>query len=115
MEKSYPFIDDMDAVMERLGGDEAALDRLLGKFLAAYRDSAAKIDELARSGNLDEARRIAHSAKGAAANLGLAGIRRAAADIERSLASGNAERVALERAALDRELARVASELTAPA
>lgn len=62
--------------------------RLLGKFMNAEKDSAAKIEQALRDGDLDAARQLVHSTKGVAANLGARALAAVALDLETALKAG---------------------------
>ena len=65
------FIENIDEVMERLGGNELLLIRLLLKFRTTYINSRKNFSLLMEENNIEEAYRIVHSLKGVAANLGI--------------------------------------------
>ena len=70
IQKCY-FIEHFDEVMERLGGNEQMLIRLLQKFRTTYIQSRTTFTELIEGGIIEEAYRMVHSLKGVSANLGL--------------------------------------------
>ncbi|MGE5470769.1 MAG: PAS domain-containing protein [Bacteroidota bacterium] len=59
--------------------------RLLGKFIGSHGDDFASIRHELAAGNATEARRLAHSLKGAAGTLGATGVQRAAAALEAAI------------------------------
>ncbi len=79
---------DTTAVMRRLGGDVAFYRRLLASFARDYAGLAERIDELLARGERDAARRLVHSFRGVAANLGATALAGAAAALEDALAAG---------------------------
>lgn len=62
--------------------------RLLGKFMESERDSATKVEQAIKSGDLDAARQQVHSTKGVAANLGAKALVAAAMELEMALKAG---------------------------
>ncbi|HOC28119.1 MAG TPA: Hpt domain-containing protein [Treponemataceae bacterium] len=85
---AYPFIENLDEVLERLGGNEALLMKLLGKFGTAYRESGAELIRLLREGQREEAYRLVHSIKGVSSNLGIGALYRSAIELEQKMKSG---------------------------
>jgi two-component system sensor histidine kinase/response regulator len=71
----------LQAVRGRLG----SYCRLLGKFAGNHRDDFAQIRRELAADNRNEARRLAHSLKGAAGTLGAETIRQAAAELEAAI------------------------------
>jgi len=82
MQTSYVFIEDLGGVMERLGGNEALLQRLLVKFHDTYGRSAETLHGLLESADREEAYRLVHSIKGVSANLGIGRVYRSAIVLE---------------------------------
>lgn len=82
MIESYPFMEDPAAVLDRLGGNEAFLHRLLGKFLVSYRDTRAELTRLLHEGQYGEAYRLVHSVKGVSSNLGMGNLYRLSVSLE---------------------------------
>ncbi|HZX30092.1 MAG TPA: PAS domain S-box protein, partial [Rhodocyclaceae bacterium] len=68
--------------MKTMRGRADSYRRLLRKFAAGCPASLAAIRLALEAGDNDEARRLAHSMKGAAGNLGATGVQAAAADLE---------------------------------
>jgi HPt (histidine-containing phosphotransfer) domain-containing protein len=82
MKEQYLFIEDLSGVMERLGGNEILLNRLLVKFRDTYRDSRPKLNLLLETTEKEEAYRLVHSIKGVSANLGIGKLYRLAILLE---------------------------------
>jgi len=82
MNAPYLFIEDMHEVLERLGGNEALLERLLVKFHDTYGNSTQNLHLLLESSDLEEAYRLVHSIKGVSANLGIGKVYRSAIVLE---------------------------------
>ncbi len=97
-------IDDREAVLRRLGGSEAMLERLLTKFRDSYAESGILLDSLMLEGKAEEAHRLVHSIKGVSANLGMGELSRACLALEGAMIRG--EETSSPRAAFERELTR---------
>lgn len=82
MKKIHQIIEDTQGVMERLGGNEALLDRLLAKFRETYKDTHSTLLCLLSESKKDEAYRIVHSIKGVSANLGIETLYMRATELE---------------------------------
>lgn len=68
--------------MERLGGNEALLQRLLVKFHDTYENTAEILQTLLERAEREEAYRLVHSIKGVSANLGIGKVYRSASILE---------------------------------
>ena len=79
---------DVEECLERLGGDEPLFRELLAYFSSNYSQVAQTIRDLLAAGSRTDAIRLAHSVKGAAGNLSIAGVQQAAARVELGLSSG---------------------------
>jgi HPt (histidine-containing phosphotransfer) domain-containing protein len=79
-DRSLPL--DRAEALERIGGDEAFLDELLGLYDEEYAAKSAAIAAALETGDLDQVRSLGHGLKGASANLSLPGLREAAQSIE---------------------------------
>jgi two-component system sensor histidine kinase/response regulator len=79
--------------LRTLSGNVAAYTRLLRRFATDHASDIARLRSLLRervsAGYADEARRIAHTLKGAAGNLGASTVQRLAAELEAALKEGN--------------------------
>lgn len=111
MEKERGYIEGYAEVMERLGGSEALLDRLLIKFRDSYGNSRADFDSCLSTGKLDDAYRIVHSIKGVSANLGLGEVWRTAIILEARLREGEYTLIDGEREAFFLALEKAASAI----
>ncbi|HSG23692.1 MAG TPA: PAS domain-containing protein [Azonexus sp.] len=95
--------------------------RLLGKFSSNHVDDFALIDTLLAAGQYDEARRLAHSLKGAASTLGAVAIQASASALEAAIKAGQAaeiiapltEQTATAYAALRRQMAMTPNSIGA--
>ena len=81
---------DVQAGLALTGNDVARYLRLLARFAEHYANGVAPLRESLATGAAADARRHAHSIKGAAASLGLTGIRDRAAAVEAAIAGGTA-------------------------
>ncbi len=79
--------------LQSVRGRLASYCRLLGKFSGNHVDDFARIRQELTDGNPNEARRLAHSLKGAAGTLGASDVRQTAAELEAAIRdlSGNIE------------------------
>jgi len=101
-----------------LNGNVAAYTRLLRRFATDHGSDISRLRALPRerpsAGYQDEARRIAHTLKGAAGNLGATTVQRLAAELEAMLKQGvDAARIEALAAAMDAELQRLTAEILA--
>ncbi len=79
---------DADTGRQRLGGNEEAYIRLVRQFISHYRDNLSELPALLAADNLDGARMLAHSVKGAAGSIGAERIRKHAEQLEATLRAG---------------------------
>ena len=77
---------DLDDALPRVGGNLGLYKRLLGRFVEGNHLESL-VDALV-SGDIEEAKRQAHSLKGVSANLSLAKIRTITVDLEQLLKDG---------------------------
>jgi PAS domain S-box-containing protein len=83
---------DLDAALERVGGNRALLETLLLNFSAQFGQAADEMDALIRADRKDEAAARAHQIGGSAGNLGAAALHAAAERLERALRKKTAPR-----------------------
>lgn len=81
---------DVAACLDRMGGDIKLLHQLLARFSSNYGQAAQNIRDCLSIGSRTDAIRLAHTVKGVAGNLGIAGVQQASAHVEYAL-SGEAE------------------------
>ena len=62
--------------------------KLLQKFIETERDSSAKVEQALKNGDMETARQLVHSTKGAAANLGAKALATAALELEMAIKAG---------------------------
>lgn len=62
--------------------------KLLAKFIETERDTPSKVAQALKSGNMEEARNLVRSTKGAAANLGAKALAAAALELEMAVKAG---------------------------
>ncbi|HET8817529.1 MAG TPA: response regulator [Pseudidiomarina sp.] len=93
---TYPRHADIDfqAALERLQHNTSLYRTLIDRLVEDYGDAPQKIVDFLAKGQHDEARRFFHSLKGAAGNLGLIRLEKAASELERHTKAGNYEYVA---------------------
>ncbi|WP_428561041.1 MAG: response regulator [Solidesulfovibrio sp. DCME] len=80
---------DAAKALARLGGNERLLHSVAAEFARDYAGSATEILGLARSGDMESARRLAHTVKGVAGNIAADVLAVAARDLEAALGAGN--------------------------
>ena len=79
---------DRASALQRLGGNQALLDRLLARFVNDHSDAAQQIIAAIESGDSPRAAREAHTLKGVAANLGAVLLASTAGAVEATLRQG---------------------------
>ena len=84
---------DIDAVLERVAGNEELLARLLGKFHDGYADALQRIRVLLQKDDRQEAMMQAHALAGSAANMGAMEVSAAASALEHEVRYGDAESI----------------------
>jgi PAS domain S-box-containing protein len=80
---------DIQAGLRSIGGRKASYRKLVRKYLSVHADDLAALRRALAGGARNEARRLSHSLKGAAAILGATGVQGAAADLELAIAEGS--------------------------
>lgn len=113
MRKKFNFIEQFDEVMERLGGNEQMLIRLLQKFQTTYVNSRESFLNLMEDGNIEEAYRLVHSIKGVSANLGIDRVYKSATALEHTMKLQKYEEMQTEQGVLFDELETVLDQITA--
>ena len=76
---------DIHSALQRLRGNRKALKRLLRIFAGNHGDSARRIRQALESDDTEEARRLAHSLKGAAGNISATDLFRASSRLDETL------------------------------
>jgi HPt (histidine-containing phosphotransfer) domain-containing protein len=79
---------DIDQLNTRLGNNAAIVEKILGIFTAQYGNQDAVFDSAVSSGNTEEIYHLAHSLKGALANMCADDDAAAAAEIESAARGG---------------------------
>lgn len=100
---------DIPVALKRVNGKSSLLRKLIISFEETYGAVAEDLRQLIGRGQIDEARRLAHSLKGVAGSLELAAVHKMAADIERKLAAQNLEDISAWITALAQEIAPAAA------
>lgn len=75
----------LDKALQRMRGRQAMLERLLASFSNSHADSPNDLEQFIQNGDLENAQRLAHQMKGAAANVGAERLSETAATIEMAL------------------------------
>ncbi|NEX22830.1 PAS domain S-box protein [Thiorhodococcus mannitoliphagus] len=102
----------VDVGLRNLGGNEALYRRLLKKFIETHAQDMQRSRELLSVGERDQAQRLLHDLKGAAATLGLDKVHDQAADLEAAVANELSDQdVAQKQALLTSNIAEVISAL----
>ena len=102
---------DFAGALRRLRGNRDLLLRLLGELVRQWRDGAQRIREQLAHAQREEARRTAHTLRGAAANLGVDELAAAAGALEKTLVSPDDPGTAAAVAHLDLTLGVVCATL----
>ena len=79
---------DKDGALQRLGGDEELLNELVKLFSENIPQQIAKLGEAIKIADMELARQIAHSVKGAAANVGAVTVQHGALQAESAAREG---------------------------
>jgi two-component system sensor histidine kinase/response regulator len=95
---------DLSSGLSRVGGNQRLYVKLLSKFRRGHQDAAQEIGAAFRSGDMDTAGRLAHTAKGVSGNLGAEGLYLVAAELEKAIKEG--------RENIDHPLADFSAHLT---
>jgi len=106
---------DLAAALERVMGERALLQRVLGRFASDYREVGARLRAALAAQDAALAQRIAHTVKGASAMIDAGQMRQRALVLELALKEGNEDDAGLAALvdALDAELARVLRQVEA--
>ncbi|KNC67644.1 hypothetical protein AC626_09420 [Pseudoalteromonas rubra] len=86
---------DVERAIKRLGGNDKAFWSIIKKFARNQIEETINLNQALVIGDLEHAERIAHSLKGASANLCMDDLSKRAAEIEKAIGSG--EQVELEQ------------------
>src|SRR4030066_524879 len=84
---------DKDGALQRLGGDEELLVELVKLFSENIPQQIDKLGEAIKSADMELARQIAHSVKGAAANVGAVTVQHGALQAESAAREGELEKL----------------------
>lgn len=87
--ENIPAFVDKEGVLDRLGGNIALFFKLLYRMREEYTDVAIKIKNLLDADDKQGAKFLAHTIKGAAANMGIKKLQEAAGELEKSLLEEN--------------------------
>ncbi len=86
---------DLNWGLERIGGNRSLFLKLLDEFVANHRDTIQKIRMLLAKGQSDDARRVLHTLKGVAGNIGARTLQQEAEKLEQVLVEKEAVEVRL--------------------
>jgi PAS domain S-box-containing protein len=89
---SLPGID-VEAGITRLAGNRALYTKLFMRFCREHRDAVDAIKTAVASGDMEGARRMAHTLKGTSGNLAAFGVHQAAAAVEKALGEDRGPRL----------------------
>jgi two-component system sensor histidine kinase/response regulator len=104
---------DLHEGLNRVGGNEQLYRKLLIKLRDDYAGAESEIRAALREGEIQEARRLAHSIKGVAGNVGAKPLQLAAADLESAVKNGAGGATMDKLSAFGQTLAQTASALEA--
>ncbi len=102
---------DINAALDRVEGDRALLDELLGLLAEECQKTIKGIREAFNSRDARLLERLAHTVKGSAANLGANDVSKAASALEKKARAGDLGNTVEQIAALEREVERLMPEL----
>lgn len=77
---------DYKTAIKRIGGNEIKYFNILRQFIDNHSGDAEKLDELIISEKYEDAKRLVHSIKGIAGNIGAAALQKLAAGLEKAIA-----------------------------
>ena len=80
-EKSQIVIDE-EGGLRRVGGDRELYNELIELFMDNSVNQIAQLKEAVRNGEADSLKKVAHSIKGSAANLGILSVQQSALELE---------------------------------
>ena len=97
----------------RLDGDDALLAIVVETYMDDFPLQLAKIKEALLGGDLTESRRVAHSIKGASANIGASRLRNVALEIEKKIKDSDFQAATAMTAQLESEFKLLQEEIAA--
>jgi CheY-like chemotaxis protein len=103
----------VEAGLQRLLGNKKTYRRILVKFREDFRQAPKTVKDLVFGEKYQDAQILAHSIKGAGANVGAEDLQKAASELERHYKEGGEGLPELEYAAFTEELDRVIASLSA--
>jgi CheY-like chemotaxis protein/HPt (histidine-containing phosphotransfer) domain-containing protein len=102
---------DMETGLIRMGENQQLFRNLLVKFRTDYAGVASELANLLKSENLEDARRLAHTIKSVAGNLGAEALAGAAGNLETAISLEDADELPRAIDTFTRELKRVVTAL----
>jgi two-component system sensor histidine kinase/response regulator len=105
---------DVEAGLQAVRGNSERYLKLLQMFASTHGDGMDKVRTALSGGDVETARREAHSFKGAAGTLGIRGIQQEALELETAIRSAlTADAIAVQIASLEAQYAALAAQLSA--
>ncbi|HUJ32367.1 MAG TPA: response regulator [Candidatus Acidoferrum sp.] len=101
---------DVAAALERLDGDRELLEEVAHLFAEEWPKSVAEIESALAAGDLPLLQRLAHSLKGASANVGAKRVSSAALELETLSRAGKLEKLQVQWEIVKREASRLFAE-----
>ena len=102
----------LEAALQRLGGDKTLLRKLLRRFCETQADCKSQIEAALTAGDRESAVRFAHSLKGLAGNIGALTLASNATELEACLRHERDEDAAVAMKTLDSELQMLIGQIT---
>jgi signal transduction histidine kinase/CheY-like chemotaxis protein/HPt (histidine-containing phosphotransfer) domain-containing protein len=80
---------DYKTAIKRIGGNENRYYNILWQFVDNHSGDAEKLDELMEAGKVEEAKRLIHTIKGIAGNIGAGALLQSVAELEKAVAESD--------------------------
>ena len=106
---------DRDVLRKRMVGDDGLVDQVVETFLDDIPRQIAALKQALGAGDSPLARRLAHTIKGAAANVAAAALEKAALAVEKAADNGKTDRAGIPLDAVEQEFDRLAHLLASQA
>lgn len=88
---------DFESGIRRMGGKKAKYKGILKQFIYNHSEDFQKVDRLISSGNFEEARKMVHTLKGIAGNIGAKNLMDVSVKLENAIKKGDAEELAASK------------------
>jgi HPt (histidine-containing phosphotransfer) domain-containing protein len=102
---------DLQAALDRLGGDRALYDELVEVFRKGCPGSTAEMQTAIEAGDFGALERTAHTLRGASSNLGAIAVAEEALELEKQARTEEIDKVTEQFKVLQKEIERMFSEL----